>query len=238
MSVVAQNKQTDREFDGIKGSVKSVITERADVKKSSGVLVESNRRSESEFEYDKSGNSLARKYYEYREGGLREAIVYKTIDGDKVSIEEDVETPGKITASSPIQNTKNAKSFDPRYSFKYKYKYDLKGNISEEAWYQSDGSLWMRYVYSTKEKEKEELVYDEDGNLNQKSVRNFDDKNNEVELIYYDTENNKVIGKETFEYIEFDAKGNWTKRITYEGDEESKFVMQPREVTYRTISYF
>lgn len=238
ISVAAQNKQTDRDFDGIRGSVKSVVTERADLKKSSGKMVESKRRYESEVEYDKSGNILRRKDYNYADGALRESAIYKIIDGDKVSIEEDIETPGKITGSLSIESDRTPKAFDPRYSYKYKYKYDSGGNISEEAYYQNDGSLWMTYVYITKGNEKEELVYDENGKLNQKLIRRFDDKKNEIEIIYYDTETNKMNGTMTFEYIEFDAKGNWTKRYSFEGDEEKNFAIKPSEAEYRKIIYF
>lgn len=238
ISVAAQNKQTDRDFDGIRGSVKSVVTERADLKKSFGKMIESKRRYESEVEYDKSGNTLRRKDYNYADGALRESTIYKFIDGDKVSIEEDIETPGKITGSSPTEIDRTVKTLDPRYSFKYKYKYDRDGNISEEAYYQNDGSLWMTYVYTTKGKEKEELAYDKNGSLNQKLVRKFDDQNNEIEIIYYDTKNNEINGKVTFKYIEFDAKGNWTKRQSFEGDKEGKFVMKPSEVSYRKLIYY
>jgi Txe/YoeB family toxin of Txe-Axe toxin-antitoxin module len=236
-SVLAQNKKTDRETDGLKGSVKSILTERADLKKKSGKLVESARKPEEAITYDSDGNRLTWKTNDYLTGTLFDSVIYSRVDGDKVAIYAEVENPNKITADSPITN-KQVKPADPRYTNKFKYKYDSKGNVSEEAWYQNDGSLWLRYVYNFTGNKREELVYSADGSLNQKYVYTLDDKGNEIEMFAYDTEKNKIDGKETYEYLEYDAKGNWTKRITSEGDEESKFVVKPREAIYRTLTYF
>ena len=236
-SIFAQNKKTDRETDGLKNSVKSVLTERADLKKTSDRLAESARKPEAAITYESNGNRLTWKTYDYLTGTLFDSVIYSRLDGDKVSIYEEIENPNKITqiVSTP---SKPAKPFDRRYSYKFKYKYDSVGNVSEEAWYQSDGSLWIRYVYKIKGNQKEELVYSRDGSLNQKYVYTLDNNGNEIEMLTYDTEKNKLEGKETYKYLKFDAKGNWTKKITSEGDEESKFAMKPREITYRSLSYF
>ena len=233
----AQIQKTDRETDGLKGSVKSVRTEIADLKKTRGKLVESKRRHKEAITYDSNGNRLTWKTYDYLSGALFDSVTYSRVNGDKVSIYEEVNNPNKITQVVSVPNDKPTKSSDPYLSYKFKYKYDSDGNVSEEAWYQN-GSLWLRYVYNFKGNQKVELVYSADGSLNQKYVYTLDDKGNEIEMLAYDTETNKLEGKETYKYLEFDAKGNWTKRITSEGDENSKFVVKPREVLYRTLTYF
>lgn len=238
LSVLAQKQKTDRETDGLEDLVKSVFTERADLKKASGRSIESKRRPESEYTYDKIGSRLTWKSYDYLSGALFDSVIYGRIDGDKVSNYEEVKNPNKITTLSTPNNDKPKKPFDARYDYKFRYKYGSDGNISEEAWYQSNGDLWLRYVYNFKGNQKEELVYSADGSLDQKYVYTLDDKGNEIEMLAYDTEINKVVGKETYKYLEFDAKGNWTKRITSEGDEESKFIVKPRDVLYRTLTYF
>lgn len=233
----SQTLKTDRETDGLKGNVRSVITERADVKKTIGKLVESNRRSESEYTYDKNGRRLTWKSYDYFSGNLFDSVVYGNVDGYKVSRYEKVENANKITTvSKPIDQP--AKASDPRYDYKFKYKYDKAGNMSEESWYQSNGKLWLRYVYDLKGNKKEELVYSADGSLNQKYTYTLNDVGNEIEMLVFDVETNKLEGKETYEYLELDAIGNWTKRITYEGDKESKFTLKPREVFYRKLIYY
>ncbi len=237
LSVLAQKQKTDRETDGLKGLIKSVFTERADLKKTSGKSVESKRKSESEYTYDKIGNRLTWKSYDYLSGTLFDSVIYSRIDGHKVSIYKEIENPSKITAMS-APSDKPQKPFDTRYNYKFKYKYDSDGNVSEEAWIQSNGDLWLRYVYNFKGNQREELVYSADSSLNQKYLYTLDDKGNEIEMLAYDTETNKLEGKETYKYLEFDAKGNWTKRITSEGDDETKFVVKPREFLYRKLTYF
>ncbi len=238
VSVLAQNKKSDREADGLKGSVESFLTKIADLKKKSGKLIESSRKPKEAITYDIKGNRLTRKTYDYLTGTLFDSVIYSRVDGDKVAIYEEVENPNKITQIISSPPDKPIKSFDPRYTNKFKYKYDSTGNVLEEAWYQNDGSLWLRYVYKFNASQKEELVYSEDGSLNQKYIHTLDDKGNEIETLFYNTEKNKLESKETYEYFEFDAKGNWTKRITAEGDKKSKFVVKPREVLYRTLTYF
>jgi Txe/YoeB family toxin of Txe-Axe toxin-antitoxin module len=110
--------------------------------------------------------------------------------------------------------------------------------MTEEVWYHSDGSLWLRYVYAIKGNQKARLLYDKNGSLNHKYISTFDDKGDEIERLYFDTDKDKPKGKETYQYLEFDEKGNWTKRITSEGSKERKFVVKPREIMYRTITYF
>ena len=43
-TVLPQTKQSDRDFAGLKGNIKSVLSERADAKLKAGKIVESNRR--------------------------------------------------------------------------------------------------------------------------------------------------------------------------------------------------
>ena len=236
-SVLAQNKKTERETDGLKGSVNSVITKIANLKKTSGKPIESARKSKEAITYDTNGNLLTLKEYDAA-GSLFDSIIYSHIDGDKVSTFEEIDNPNKFKEVISVPSDNQNKSSDTTYHYKYTYKHDNNGNVTEEALYQNDGSLWLKYVYKIKGNQKEKLVYSEDGSLNQKYVYTLDDKGNEIEKFSYDTEKNKLESKETFEYLEFDAKGNWTKRITSEGNKKSKFVVKPREVLYRTITYF
>jgi len=66
-------------------------------------------------------------------------------------------------------------------------------------------------------------VHDAQGNLSEKTVRD---------------NNNNIVSREVYTY-EYDAIGNWVKMITstvvYEG---GKVTPQPKEVTYRKITYY
>ncbi|MBE7515053.1 MAG: hypothetical protein HS105_00350 [Chloracidobacterium sp.] len=237
ISGLAQKQKTDRETDGLKGLVKSVFTERADLKRVSRKLVETKRRSASEYTYDKAGNRLTWKSYDYLTGDLFDSVIYSRIDGEKVSIYQDVANPNKITAMPDPEKTPQ-KPFDPRFDYKFTYKYDNDGNVSEKAMIQSNGDLWLRYVYNYKPGQREKLVYSDDGSLNQKYIYKLDDKGNEIEMIAYDVATDKPNGKETYKYLRFDAKGNWTKRIVFAADDTTGPVLKPREALYRKLTYY
>jgi len=236
LNILAQIPKSDRQIAGLQGPVKIVVTERVDKENVEGRRVESKRKAENLIEYDAEGNRRIERSYDYAYGLLREVAVYKIIDGDKVVVYEDDNAPGKIISEAPISKTRQ--EFDPRYAFKFKYKYDPEGNVLEEAWWKSNGSPWLRYVYVIKGNQKEVKVFSTNGSLNQKHIYTLDSKGNEMQILYYDTKDDKISSKETFKYLEFDAMGNWTKRLTSEGDEETKFAQQPREIKYRKLSYF
>ncbi len=200
-------------------------------------MVDYDRKPESEISYDADGNRVSRKAHDYT-GALFESVNYSRVDGDKVVIYKDVENRNSVVVGMSAPTNQPKRPSDPRYTYKFKYKYDSNGKVSEESLYHNDGSLWLRYVYKTKGNQKEELVYSADGSLNQKYVYTLDDKGNEVEMLVYDTENDSVRSKEAYKYVEFDSKGNWTKRITSRGNKEGGFALKTSKVTYRKITYF
>ena len=234
--VTYQKQQTDRDFDRLKGPVNTIVTKAADVRRAGGKLVESKLRLADEAAYDAAGNVTYRKHYE--DGDVFDSTKYLRIDGDKVAIEENV--GNEIVTARPlsIPPSQPRQAPDSRYTYRFKYKYDSEGNVTEETWYQNDGALWLRYAYNIKGNRTEELGYGEDGSLNLKYVHVFDDKGNEVELHLYDTKKDVIESKETYQYIEVDSKGNWTKRIVSEGDSEHRLTMKLSKVEYRMITYF
>lgn len=221
--------------DGYFGRVKNVITERADLKKAKGKYIESRRRLENNITYGPDGNRSRELSYDYAQGLLREIAVYKTIDGSRVLIFEDGNTPGKIVATSEVPKEK---PWDPRFTYSFKYEFDRKGNLLEEAWWQSNGVLWLRYEFSYKGNQKEELVYDGEGKLDQKYLYKLDDRGRILEEVIFDAETNSELERVTYDYLEFDKSGNWTRRRESAGDKETKFILKPREMTYRRHTYY
>jgi len=232
----AQTKQSDREFEGLKGKVKGVLTETADAKLKSGKVVESNRRKAEYSTFRVDGGADKTTDYTWDSGIVRETTTYLQVDGDKASVSKI--GPGSILGIIGSVDAKPSKSRDPRYEVKLKYKYDDQGRISEETWLENDGELWLRYVYEHVNGERRETVFDSKGKLNQKYDYKLDAKGNDVEMISYDPNSGKVEGKEKYEYLSFDSHGNWTKRVEYESEngDDSKFKI--REVKYRTLTYF
>jgi hypothetical protein len=237
LSIAGQQRKPDREVDGYKGAVKRIVTERADLKLLKGKHVETKRRLAEDTEYDAAGNRSRQLSYDYLSGQLSERANYKMIDGDSTVAFDVYNTPGSIVATMTEAPT-TTKSSDPRYDYKFKYKTDAAGNVTEKAWWASNGDLWLRYVYSVSGNEKTELVYSEDGELNQKYVYKLDASGNEREMIIYDTDTDRPSERVMYKYLTFDARGNWTKRSETAGDEEHNFKQRPREMTYRKITYY
>ena len=63
-------------------------------------------------------------------------------------------------------------------------------------------------------------------------------RQNEIESVFYDVKTDAPDGREFFKYLEFDANGNWTKKIVSESDGKSRSLIQNREVLYRTLTYY
>jgi len=137
------------------------------------------------------------------------------------------------------QNTDKTRVADPRYTYKFKYKYDDKGNRIEELWYRNDGSLESRYVsvYDEKGHKVEYQRYTAEGELFARRVRIDDDKGNMIEerLSWPRT---PITEKMSFTY-EFDRQGNWVKKKSMRWvTKGGKSYYEPIFVTYREIEYF
>ncbi|HEX8456431.1 MAG TPA: hypothetical protein VF656_03840 [Pyrinomonadaceae bacterium] len=227
--------KSDAEDEGLKGKVKTVFTEAEDL---SGTWSVQKRKPSSMEYYNEQGYLTKRESYDYR-GNPSDITVYGYLDGDRASNTESVEyeyNPPAMMIAAPAGEAKP--TYDPRYSYKFKFKYDERGNLLEKSWIGNDGKLWLRYVYNHKGNQKEELVYSADGSLNQKYVYTLDDKGNEIEEIVYETKRNTVRNKYAFTY-EFDAQGNWTKRVSTRWEsKDGKEGYQPYSVYYRTITYY
>jgi hypothetical protein len=233
---VIKRPKADAEEDGLKGKVKTVFTETEDL---SGTWAVSRRKPSSMEYYNEQGNRIKRESYDYR-GNPSDITVYGYLDGDRASHFESIDyeyNPPPMFAPAPAPGAEKPK-YDPRYSHKLKYKYDEHGRLIEEFWYGNDGKLWLRYVYKYKGKQKETLVYAADGSLNQKHISTLDDKENEIEEVYYDIRDDSISEKYSYSY-EFDARGNWVKRKTSKWTtKDGKAQFEPYSMTYRSITYY
>jgi hypothetical protein len=232
---VAKKLKTDAQDEGLKGKVKTVFTGTEHL---SGISGAGKRQPSSMEYYNEQGNLTGQETYDYQ-GNPMEVTVYGYLDGDRASHTKDIEyeynPPAVMITTAPGE----AKSrYDPRYSYKFKYKYDDAGRLVEEIMYGSNGKLWLRYVYKYKGTQKESLVYDADGALNQKYLYTLDDKGNTIEESIYEISNNSILEKDSYSY-EFDPKGNWTKRIESKlVTKDGKTFFEPAQAEYRTIVYY
>jgi hypothetical protein len=234
-SPVPRRAGSDASDEGLRGRVKSVLTESQDL---SGTWSVQGRKRDSLDTYNEQGNRIRTEEYDSR-GNLSAITVYGYIDGSRVSAFNLIEreyNPPLIASVAPAPGAA-VKKPDPRYQYKYAFKYDDKKRLTEETFFQSTGEIWLRYVYKYKGNKKEELVYSEDGSLNQRSLYVLDDQGNKIEETIFETDGS-IRAKEKFTY-KFDAQGNWTTRTTSQIEMNGKREQSiPYSVHFRTITYY
>lgn len=237
---LAERRLTDREVDRLKGPVKSVLTEVANYKWVADESIEQSRVLSSSFAYDAEGNRVHQKDYD-DEGKLVSSLLFSFIGKDRVAIAEEVDREDALIATKPLPRGRRA---DPRYSYKFRYKYDANGKRTEEVWYHSDGSMYLRFIYRQKGNRKIVSLYTADRRLNQKLELNqkyeytFDEKGNETQVLLSESFTGDKI---TYRYVEFDSQDNWTKRIVTRGfkdlGEHLLSTIRPWSVEYRELTY-
>ena len=117
---------------------------------------------------------------------------------------------------------------------KWKFEYDDDGNQIEETQYKEEGELAARWKYKYDDDGNlvEETWYYEEGELPDKYEYKYDDDGNDIEMkLTYYIRDKKTTVIFTYEYEEYDKKGNWTKKIIYRDDE-------PYEIEERDIEYY
>ncbi len=242
LTVFAQKKQTDLEFEGLKGKVKSV--------QGSSTYLGTK---------DKPEKSPKRRYWDVKfyglDGNITEELtdrgvkyVYQFADG-YLSMKEvviDAEKASKIMRATfvgdpeamekPLKTLKPDERFITRFDDEYDeqcrrklrriffsdglmdsithYSYNSDGLLEKEL-YNSKGNKWTHFY-----------TYDEDGNLKEDTMKRFDVRN-VVDM----TERREYSG------YKFDAKGNWIER-RYRNHSEYKGETRTSEtIEYRDIKY-
>ena len=232
--VTAQVKQTDREFDGLRGPVKTVTDEEAELKEVAGESVEQARVPRRSVTYDAAGNWVESKEYDDK-GNLFQTLIFSFVGNERVARAELAGTADSIVVELPAP--RGRRRADPLYTYKFKYKYGPGGRRVEAAWYHSDGSLYMKQVYQLAGSRRVFSVYEANGALNQRETATLDEKGNETVKLIRDTFADKVA----YRYVEFDSHGNWTKRVVTRGFKSLKASdfakIKPWSIEYRTITY-
>lgn len=230
---VAQRAGSDAIDEGLRGNVKTVTSETQDLSGTSSVP----GRKRNSFEtYNEQGNKLRTEFYDYQ-GNLDRIFVYGFIDGSRVADSRTIEheyNPPRGSAPPPASTGKKS---DPRYHYKFDFKYDDKKRLIEKTWIQNNGDVWLRYVYKYSGNQMENLVYGADGSVNQRYLYKLDDKGNQVEQTIFERDGSIRV-KRSFTY-EFDGKGNWTKRSTSQVVmKDGRAQLEPASVQFRTITYY
>ncbi len=229
--------KTDAEDEGLKGKVKKIVSESEDL---SGTWSKQGRKMSSIEYFNEKGNVVRRESFDYK-GNPFQISVWGYIDGSRVSnsamIRYEYNPPPMAipNSSGSVEKPK----LDSRYEYKHEYKYE-DGKLVERRLYYNSGKPGNQIIYKYADNKIEKLIYTSDGELNQKYLVALDKKGNEIEQISFDLSKQKLYGDRTYSYTyEFDAKENWTKRITSTWiTENGKSFYKPSSVSYRTITYF
>ncbi|MBK8466484.1 MAG: hypothetical protein IPL32_11690 [Chloracidobacterium sp.] len=229
--------RTDAEDEAVKGKVKSTVEESED---RSGTWSDQGRHLQSITEFNKNGDYV--KVISFSSNGNPyEVKVYGYLDGVRASSYQTIyEDSGIITTlASPDEEPKETQPADPRYSYKYEYKYEG-GKMVEMQMLLNNGEKGMRYVYNHSENRMEKIAYGYDGKLNQKYITMFDSKGNEIEwhniaVINLPEPDKKYLIKNDA----IDKYGNWTKRTFLKlVNDNGKVKPEPAWIEYRTITYY
>jgi hypothetical protein len=183
--------------------------------------------------YNEKGNKLRTESYDLK-NNLELITVYGYLDGSRVSAFKFIQRE----YSPPFVTTgrRSNRDGDPRYQWRFEFKYDEKKRLTEKTDFLSNGDLSQRYVYKYEGNQKEQSVYLEDGSLSFRSLSVFDNQGNVIEETDF-TRDGAVTAKKSYTY-EFDPNGNWTKRtISWKVVSERLRRMQPN-VLLRTIAYY
>lgn len=226
----AQRPQTDRENDRLKGPVKSVLVETATLKKQGRRYVEGRRVLAERVTYNDEGNRAEDEWYTGGDGTLTEKTVYRYVGGEKLA-DAQVRTP---VIHIPNSSTRVGGGMLPA-SEKYKYKYDDEGRVREMT-VEEGGRVRVRVAYDRQSGRTEMRSYQAGGDtLTYRRVDRFDARGILVESTAFNPDTDGSVDKFSYTEYEFDARGNWVKRLKTESWGGGGRV---RKMEYQTITYF
>jgi hypothetical protein len=171
------------------------------------------------YDYDQSGRLIRENLFTIY-GYAADEVTYSYNDSGKLIEEKErnLDRDGKVLSRTT-------------------YYYDWKSNYVETANYDWEIHLRSRQGYLIKPSENTVETFDPSDPIRTKVVSKYDANGNILER--YLALSGGPRAKRTYEY-QFDYHGNWIKQVASEWVErEGKgLVLEPQEVTYRTITYY
>jgi len=230
---VAQQKRPDVVVQGLKGKVEIMSESTLPGEGSKKVL------SKNVFKYDASGNML--ELSNYKADGKINSTIRSTYDATgKLIKEETLLGDGRVDLVSAIKTDPKGNKIEQEdvrpkgniiFNYKYYYKYDEKGQLTERIAYRGNGTLLFKYTFK----------YDDNGNRTEwiqqgsdsavigKVIYKYNEKNNLAEQTEYNG-NGSVKAVYTYSY-DLDRKGNWIRRKKMQ---DGKVV----EIKERDVKYY
>jgi len=176
--------------------------------------------------YNQQNNIVEKYIYNDVLGETTSIITYQYDENENLIEEKQSDENGKLWSRSIFKYDKNNNQIeyerynyfsDEELSYKYVYKYDEKGNKTEENIYNSDGELESKsiYKYDNRGNKIEENNYSSNGKLEEKFIYKYDNKGNKTEENKYNS-----IGELEYKSIyKYDSKGNKIEAKSYNSDD-------------------
>lgn len=237
--VCAQKQQTDRETEGLRGPVKVVALERAGLEAKDGRPVEGRRLMSDKLTFDAAGALVEREEYSIA-GAMLRRIVYGARGADRVGerFMRARAVDGYLAVAPPAGSGRARGEDTRRITEHYKYKYDEQGRISEWV-VEQRGVVNMRIVYHFEGDRREVRSYLGGNSFFSRLVETLDARGNVVEATDFDVQTGAANAKYSYGAYEFDARGNWVKRVVSKwAGEGAAGRYEPSQAEYRTITYF
>jgi hypothetical protein len=232
-SAFSQFYENEKELYGLKGSVKTIVIEEAEIVLEAGKYVEKNRKKWKTETYDLKGNLI-------KEDPIppTEARPLVCVNG-KCNTEEPqrkyrYNEQGKIIEELSVL-------MDGTITSKREFDYDSRGKLLEWRFYYQDETdklyLAGKWVYTRNGNESKSIYYEGCCTIKRWQIAIFDKYKNLIEFSHYRADGS-MTSKSAYAY-EYEAKGNWTKRImSVWVTKDGKSFFEPVEAQYRTFIYY
>jgi hypothetical protein len=247
--IVSQTK-TDRDRAELVGPVKSVEAYLIDFSMKNGTIVEGKRRPWHSTTYNPEGNISEKVSYDHTGAITAKYIHTYDATGRSIGYEEYSATLDK-NLTIPRRHVYTLGEEGRRVEYivfesdesvgtRFLYKYDAKGNLTEEQWYAHTGQLGGKslYIFDEKGNQTSQTNYHGDGALNWKNISKFDGNGNRTEWLQYQgstlrykitssyDSKGRILDKETFEFN--GIPGSYTShapepgKVVYTYDDEKR----------------
>jgi len=211
---VAEQKKSDIAVQGLKGKVE-VMSESLVSGEGSKKIV-----SKIVFKYDANGNMTELSNYSGA-GKVNSTIRYTYDATGKLIKEETLLGNGTVDLVSAIKTDAKGNKIEQEdvrpmgntiFNYKYYYKYDEKGQLTERIAYRGNGTLLFKYIfnYDNSGNRIEWIQKGQDTSVVGKVIYKYNEKNNVSEQTEYNG-NGSVKAIYTYSY-ESDKKNNWIRR--------------------------
>jgi len=250
---IAQNKSTLSK-ERLYGKVKVLLTTEYNVDEKFGKLIKGETNYAKKYFYNNKGFKVKLIIYgrkgdpfeikEYHYNSKDELCKYTIQDAWKKKPETEIEKLLDYSYSSYevlYKYDKNENIIEDNLGIFYsetrfnsginKYHYDAKNKKIRRALYNKPGKInyaW-EFKYDSDDNLIEQLGLSGNGYVDEKTVFNYNSKNDIILKSIYNGEEELVL-KSSCEYLEYDNNKNWTKRIVYNND--IPLVIEERDVQY------